>query len=331
MNHPIERLCIKLGFGQLCSRPESISGGLLHTMYRVHAHSGVFAVKLLNPSIMIRPNAIQNMINSERIARELQNTVPLVAAKEFDEGSLIVFEGNYYMIFDWIDGISIYTPDISVEHCSQIGRILGKIHAANVRIENLPARAQMPPHYAWDCFFEKVDHKDSECLDLLKSNLPSLTLWSKRVCRSWSAVSAYQVISHRDLDPKNVLWTDGQPYLIDWESAGLVNPAQELIEIINYWATDETRKYCPKKVACILQAYKECNSLSNVNWDAVLDHGFKGMLGWTAYNIRLALGMEGDGMKDRQKGLYEIKKTLDELHRYDNQTKQLQKWISLYL
>ena len=331
MNHPIERLCLTLGLGQLCNEPEPISGGLLHTMYHVRTSSGGFAVKLLNPDIMIRPDAIQNMINSERIARKLQNTVPLVTAKEFDEGTLIAFEGSYYMIFDWIDGLSIYAPDITAEHCSQIGRILGQIHEANVRIENSLTCVQMPSHYEWSNFLEKADQQDSECFDILQSNLQALTRWSERVSHSWSVVSAHQVISHRDLDPKNVLWANGQPYLIDWESAGFVNPAQELIEIINYWATGSDGEYCLEKIAHILLAYRECNSLSHVNWDAIFDCGFEGMLGWTAYNVRLVLGMEGDGMKDRSKGLREIKKTLDELYRYDNQTKQLQNYISRYL
>ena len=46
------------------------------------------------------------------------------------------------------------------------------------------------------------------------------------------------VISHRDLDPKNVLWHGEEALVIDWEAAGYVNPYQELLEVINYWADD---------------------------------------------------------------------------------------------
>lgn len=47
-----------------------------------------------------------------------------------------------------------------------------------------------------------------------------------------------QVISHRDLDPKNVMWDGMNPYLIDWEAAGPVNPYQEFLEVALYWVDD---------------------------------------------------------------------------------------------
>ena len=37
-------------------------------------------------------------------------------------------------------------------------------------------------------------------------------------------------ICHRDMDPKNVMWANGNPIVIDWESASLANPYRELVE-----------------------------------------------------------------------------------------------------
>lgn len=47
------------------------------------------------------------------------------------------------------------------------------------------------------------------------------------------------VISHRDLDSKNVMWNQYNPVLIDWESAGYINPMQDLIETAIYWSKNE--------------------------------------------------------------------------------------------
>ena len=49
-------------------------------------------------------------------------------------------------------------------------------------------------------------------------------------------LSTTTVISHRDLDPKNVMWNYNKPVLIDWESAGYINPMQDLIETAIYWS-----------------------------------------------------------------------------------------------
>ncbi|WP_449602525.1 phosphotransferase [Paenibacillus sp. Marseille-Q9583] len=51
----------------------------------------------------------------------------------------------------------------------------------------------------------------------------------------------HMVISHRDLDQKNVLWDELQiPIIIDWEAAGPIHPTQELIDVALYWSGFET-------------------------------------------------------------------------------------------
>lgn len=48
--------------------------------------------------------------------------------------------------------------------------------------------------------------------------------WDRDVVTGLHEASQNQVISHRDLDPKNVMWKNDAPYIIDWEAAGYVNP-----------------------------------------------------------------------------------------------------------
>ena len=42
--------------------------------------------------------------------------------------------------------------------------------------------------------------------------------------------------THLDVYKRQVLWDGMEPFLIDWEAAGYVNPERELIEVVNYWA-----------------------------------------------------------------------------------------------
>ena len=85
MKKQLEQLCITYHLGNLSKEPEQVAGGLMHRMYHVYTDQGEYAVKLLNPDIMKRPEAFCNMINSEIVSNELKEDIPLVAAKKFGE------------------------------------------------------------------------------------------------------------------------------------------------------------------------------------------------------------------------------------------------------
>ncbi|MBO6316307.1 phosphotransferase, partial [Enterococcus faecium] len=45
------------------------------------------------------------------------------------------------------------------------------------------------------------------------------------------------IVGHRDLDQKNILWdSNDDPIVIDWESAALLNPTQEIITAALDWS-----------------------------------------------------------------------------------------------
>lgn len=67
-NLQFEKLCNVLKLGDIGGDPKPISGGLLHRMYAMETTQGKYAIKALNPQIMLRPVAMQNYINSELIS-----------------------------------------------------------------------------------------------------------------------------------------------------------------------------------------------------------------------------------------------------------------------
>ena len=323
----IEKLCQSYHLGKLKGEPDMITGGLMHRMYHVSTDQGEYAVKLLNPDIMKRPEALQNMINSETVSNALKDVVPLVAAKCFDGKCIIELDGSFYVIFDWIEGKSVFVPDILEHHCAQVGRVLGKIHTANIKVDSIEKNHGIRGEYDWKMLLEKAEQCNTECYSVLQENLVDIMRWDNHVVSALSEVSQDQVISHRDLDPKNIMWNNDELYIIDWEAAGYVNPFQELIEVLNYWISDETGKYNKAKFDALMQAYTENMDIGNVNWDAVMACSFDGMLGWLEYSIKRALGMEGSEAKDRQEGMQQTKGTILELKKYENQIEQLKEWM----
>lgn len=330
MKEKIQRLCETYSLGILEKDPVLVTGGLLHKMYRVCTGMGEYAVKILNPDIMQRPEALNNMMNSERIANTFANKIPLVAAKLLQGQYVIKDEEFYYMVFEWLDGESIFTPDITSGHCEQIGKILGKIHAMDIKIDGLKTAENIREMFAWDSYLQEAKSQNTKWCSILAENISSIKQWDKQAVEALQSASGYQVISHRDLDPKNVMWRENRLYIIDWEAAGYVNPYQELIEVLNYWIVDEAGGYNREKFTALMKAYIENMDISAVDWNVILSCSFDGMLGWLEYNIKRALGVEGSKLNDKVEGEKQLLGTIAELKKYMERVVQLKEWLKIY-
>lgn len=289
MKEKMNVLCRLLQLGDPTGEPRPVSGGFLHRMFRLETSCGVYAVKALNPDIMLRPQALNNMRCGEQIALALKEHVPLCASVS----GVTEVGGAYFIVYPWVEGASVFAPEITAEHCRIMGDVLGRIHRADVRIPGMEPDVTLRQPFDWSLTEdERLARWDRETLDGLR-----------RLRRG-------QVISHRDLDPKNVLWQGMEPCVIDWEAAGYVNPWQELIELLNYWADDE------EKARAMISAYGAHADLTSADWEAALAAGMDGMLGWLHYNLRRAAGLEGSSPEDREAGAAHVRGTLRELEQY---------------
>lgn len=97
-NLQFEKLCNILKLGELVGMPEGISGGLLHRMYAIETTQGKYAIKALNPQIMLRPTAMQHIINSERIANSALKNIPALPAKIFNSTSIQEIDKQFYLV-----------------------------------------------------------------------------------------------------------------------------------------------------------------------------------------------------------------------------------------
>jgi thiamine kinase-like enzyme len=157
--------------------------------------------------------------------------------------------------------------------------------------------------------------------------IDKLIIWNRCVNDANFKLSDFMVISHRDLDPKNVMWNQGIPYFIDWEAAGYVNPYQELLEVLNYWTNNGKGDLDKDKFKILLNAYRENMSTKTADWDCVIDGGYANMLGWLEYSLKRALGIESMDKEERALGAEQIVGTIKELERYDDQMKIIKKWL----
>ncbi|MEA4888925.1 MAG: phosphotransferase [Clostridiaceae bacterium] len=304
-----------------------VTGGLMHTMYQVRTEHNHYAVKELNSSIMQRSGVIRNIVNSERIAQAFHGIVPAAAAVWFDDNPLLMLEGRYYLIFDWLDGAAVYPPHITPDHCMQMGTLLGKMHSAGIQVPGIQREAGNAERYDWNQHLLSGQALNKEWIDELSQMIRDLASWNQETCAACHELRDNLVLSHRDMDPKNVLWENNRPSIIDWEAAGYVNPYQDLLERLNDWSDQGNGQPDQVKFIAFYHAYTSIAGKCPVNWDMALAAGFAGMLGWLDYSFKRSLGIEAASLEERELGTKQAMATMKALKRYDRQRTLLKNWL----
>ena len=326
----IDELVEALNLGRALEEPKEVKGGLLHKMYYVTTSKGVFAVKALNNEIMKRPGALDNTINAEKIAMISGSMIPAVASCEIQGKQIHKIGGQYYMIFPWVEGKSVFPPDISKKHCEIIGDILGKMHRLNITLDEVKAEEECVPMYEWDKYLQMAKEQEVQSggwLSQYEKAIKDIIAWNRAAYDAQDILTKNVVISHRDLDPKNVIWDGLNPFVIDWEAAGYVNPYQELLEVINYWADNGKGRLYREYFDVIIDAYERHMSIRNVVWEKVFAGSYAGMLGWLAYNVKRALGMEVSDDEEIRLGEEQVKGTINALYDYQAKAELLKDWL----
>ena len=324
----MNRLMEYLELGTVANELVQVEGGLLHKMYRVNTDKGVYAVKVLNPEIMKRPAALRHTVNSEKIAAAFQSLIPVVAALEIGGKQIHELNGTHYMIFNWVEGASIFPPRITRENCYAIGQVLGKIHHKKLAIDGVTPEEDGTAMFAWDKYQELLQGYENEAWAIrYQSAVSDLKSWNQAACDAQEVLTKTLVISHRDLDPKNVMWNDNTPLIIDWEAAGYVNPYQEFLEVVNYWADDGRGGLLKEHFDALFDAYTQHVKLDNVDWNAVFAGSRMGMLGWLEYNVKRALGIEAAAVDEVQLGKEQVLGTIKDLYAYQEKVLMLQRWL----
>ncbi|MBU3103958.1 aminoglycoside phosphotransferase family protein [Clostridium gasigenes] len=136
------------------------------------------------------------------------------------------------------------------------------------------------------------------------------------------------VISHRDLDSKNVMWSKDKPIIIDWESAGYTNPIQELTETAIYWSENEKGNIDKERFFAFIGGYKKRYGTVKANWETVLVNGFLGKLGWLEYNLKRSLGIECTDEEEQQVGIDQVIGTISTIRHYADMISELEKWLN---
>ena len=310
----IEELLAKLmracKLGEIIADVEAVSGGFMHRMYRVRTDCGIYAVKHLNAEIMKRPDVFENYARAEMIERKLEESdIPIVPASSFDGKKMQNIDGHFFYIFKWQSGKITDWNHISQEACYKVGNILGKIHA----MEEMIVDPQPPKlsYIDWHGYALKAKAQDLAIADLLLEHETLLMHVESELNRARALLPAMQCLSNADMDPKNVMWENGEPWVIDLECLDYGNPIADVMQLALQWSGVVTCNMDTDKMLAFFDGYL-----------MAYDNGFRkysDMVGlaytwveWLEYNIQRALGNCVDE-KEKELGVLEVKNTINRI------------------
>ncbi|MDO8618983.1 MAG: phosphotransferase [Candidatus Daviesbacteria bacterium] len=299
----IKQICLAYNLGEIISPLKPVTGGLLHKMWHLETNKGSYALKLLNPEIMRRPEAFGNYTNSEKIAKEARAAgIPAIVALAVSNQVVFKVNDKFIMIYPWVEGSAVTDKEITPTQARIVGSLLARIHQLNLSL----GKSKTQKTNSVKKEYKRLDKEDIDFVEELITKIEQLRT-------ELDLLELNLVVSHRDLDKKNVLWKDeNSPVIIDWESAGYVNPGVELMIAGQDWADLKQAHGDLDLFKTVVQSYKESGGKLSASPEVIFYRSSEIALYWLEYNLRRSYE-EQFGEEERQIGQEEVVKTISGL------------------
>ena len=354
-----DRICASLSLGELTAPPVQLHGGYTHRMFRLDTDRGRYAVKLLNPEIMQRPDALDNYRTAEGFEALLEaKKLPILPALTIGGRKMQQVDGQYLYVFDFYDGRMLPDADITPAHCAKSGAVLARIHnAAPPRkgeplslpeADSSPAKGRLTPQSpvgdsspakrsptpqspggdssptkgSLFALAESLLASDDAKTEgaALRTAAPMLEQATAAMQEALRRLPRVEALCHNDMDPKNVLWQGEDFRIIDLECLGYADPRQELLDLAISWAGWPPDE---AKFKAFVSAYAAAGGLRMTDAALVYDSR-RNHIDWLAYNARRALF---DAPAERRIGREQVVETLGKIESDQRNREKILRWM----
>ena len=316
MNEIIKQLISKCDLGILIEEPKRIEGALLNKMFKISTNKGVYVLKALNPEILSREDGKKNAIFTEKVSNIVKSKgIKCIPAYEINGELLHSIEDKHFLIFDWFEGKSITEEELTIEKCNKIAKELALLH----QIDFSSIKNECNIYYDldeinFDFYLSKI--KNEKIKNLLNEVKNRFSQLDKESIKNMEYFKNKQVISHRDLDLRNILWDkNDEPVIIDWESCGLINPTSEAIDTAWYWAGG--KDYFDKiKYKSFLDTYVEQGGKLE-DYDKSFKAVYKPRFNWLEFNLKRITIFDSLDEEEKKLGEKIVISLVDDIKKFD--------------
>jgi aminoglycoside phosphotransferase (APT) family kinase protein len=190
-----------------------VHGGFANRLYRLDTDHGSFAVKELNLVDRRSTYHVEDVFRFERAAYAAGIPMPEP-----------ISAGHGMLVHRWVEGDKLPEAPVPAAYGFEIGEILARLHALDVEWPH--AAIEEPTPRDWPELAERAAATEQPWADELASHVETFLAIAHFVdtCERPGPV----VLTHRDIQPWNLLARDGRPVVLDWELSGLLDLAGEL-------------------------------------------------------------------------------------------------------
>lgn len=190
-----------------------VDGGYANRMYRLDTDQGSFAVKELNILDRRSPYRAEDVFRFERAA--FHAGIPMPEPISADRDTLV---------HRWVDGEKVPEEPVPPAYAFEVGQILARIHALDVAWPD--TGTEEPAARDWSELAERAAATGQSWAGELADQVGTFRRIADFVdtCERPGPV----VLTHRDIQPWNLLARQGRPVVLDWELSGRLDLSGEL-------------------------------------------------------------------------------------------------------
>lgn len=304
----IHELFKKYDLGEIDGEIVPVSGGLMHKMWKVRSATGTYAVKCLNPEVMKRPEAMANFKAAEELENVLEaHGLPIVPAIPFEGRKMLDLDGQYCYIFRWQEGSITDWNRITAAQCRMAGEILGRMNG--IEPCNTEPAAPESSDIDFDGLEKEAEGLGSSIAPVLRVNIELLKKAQAKLNAARANLPSMSAVDNPDMDPKNIMWYEDRPYVIDLECLTRGNPIESCLNLSLQWAGTVTGSYQKENLKAFFEGYLSAYDNAFRSYDELFGIAYA-WLEWLTYNIGRALGKEGSDPSEIRLGEEEVRNTI---------------------
>ncbi len=190
-----------------------VGGGFANRMYRLDTDQGSFAVKELNLADRRSTYHVEDVFRFEQAAFAAGVPMPEPISASGDT-----------LVHRWVEGEKVPEAPVSAAYAFEIGEILARIHGLDVEWPH--GLVEEPVSRDWPELAVRAAATGQPWADELASHVETFLEIAQFVdtCERPGPV----VLTHKDIQPWNLLARDGRPVVLDWELSGMLDLSSEL-------------------------------------------------------------------------------------------------------
>ena len=321
----IHQLCERLDLGNPGGSLGQVGGGFHHRMWQLNTNRGSFAIKQLADDLNMQDAATVERINATEItAREFSDHgVPALYSLASNQQHLQLIDGVGYLVYPWTKATACNKNGIEKKHSLTVAGILARIHRSDIHVPQLRDAPALPltAERVID-LVQVARQRNVRESQLLEARLDDLLEAVDLLAPALSVLQQDQVISHGDLDHKNVLWDEaGEPLLIDWESARRLNPTYELLLEALDWG-GITANFETGPFVTFIEAYLDAGGRIVADQVPAVADAIQGAwVEWLLFNVGRAAGLHD--AQQRAVGLLQVDLSVSTLLRMEKYAPRL--------